>query len=171
MSASDRLATARAADGGATVSPPAERPAAMIRIQVADLRFTARLEWERAPASVAALLRLLPLSGSLLQARWSGEAAWVPLGTRDIGVGAENATERPVPGQILLHPNGISETEILIPYGQTVFASKAGPLRGNHVLTLVEGAEQLPELGRRVLWEGAQPIQMVAESEPASRLP
>lgn len=66
----------------------------------------------------AALLRLLPLSGSLLQARWSGEAAWMPLGSLDIGVGAENDTQRPTPGQILVHPNGISETEILIRMGR-----------------------------------------------------
>jgi hypothetical protein len=132
----------------------------MIRISVGDLVFSARLERERAPATVAALLRLLPLSGSLLQARWSGEAAWMPLGSLDVGVGAENDTQRPAAGQILLHPMGISETEILIPYGVTVFASKAGPLRGNHVLTIVEGGEQLAELGRRVLWEGAQPIRL-----------
>lgn len=86
----------------------------------------------------------------------------MPLGNLDVGVGAENATARPAPGQVLLHPLGISETEILIPYGETVFASKAGPLRGNHVMTIVEGVELLPELGRRVLWEGAQPIQLVA---------
>ena len=134
----------------------------MIRISVGDLVFMAKLEWERAPATVAALLRLLPLSGSLLQARWSGEAAWMPLGSLDIGVVAENDTQRPKPGQILLYPSGISETEILVPYGQTVFASKAGPLRGNHVMTIVEGSEQLSELGRRVLWDGAQPIHLEA---------
>ena len=134
----------------------------MIRIRVGDLVFTARFERERAPATVAALLRLLPLSGSLLQARWSGEAAWMPLGSLDVGVGAENDTQIPKPGQILLYPSGISETEILIPYGETAFASKAGPLRGNHVMTIVEGGEQLSELGRRVLWLGAQPIVLEA---------
>ena len=111
---------------------------------------------------MAALLRVLPLSGWLLQARWSGEAAWMPLGGLDVGVGAENDTQRPTPGQVLLHPNGISETEILIPYGATVFGSKAGPLRGNHVMTIVEGGEQLSELGRRVVWHGAQPIRLEA---------
>ena len=131
----------------------------MVQIVIGDLRFTARLERERAPASVAAFLRLLPLSGSLLQARWSGEAAWMPLGDLDVGVDAENDTHHPVPGQILLHPQGISETEILIPYGETAFASKAGPLYGNHVMTIVDGRERLAELGRRVLWQGAQPVE------------
>ena len=139
-----------------------------IRIIVGDLTFMARLEQERAPKPVAALLRLLPLSGSLLQARWSGEAAWMPLGSLETGVGAENDTQRPAPGQILLHPIGISETEILVPYGETVFASKAGPLRGNHVMTIVEGVEQLAELGRRVLWEGAQPIHLEAQGGGAA---
>ena len=133
-----------------------------IRIMIGDLTFSARLETERAPATVAALLRLLPLSGSLLQARWSGEAAWMPLGSLETGIGAENDTQRPAPGQVLLHPQGISETEILIPYGETVFASKAGPLRGNHVMTIVEGVDQLAELGRRVIWEGAPPIRIEA---------
>lgn len=139
-----------------------------VRISAGDLVFVARLERERAPATVAALLRLLPLSGSLLQARWSGEAAWMPLGSLDLGIGAENETRRPAPGQVLLHPLGISETEILIPYGETVFASKAGPLHGNHVMTIVEGAGQLAELGRRVVWEGAQPVLLEALAEPAS---
>ena len=134
----------------------------LIRISVDDLVFIAKLERERAPATVAALLRLLPLSGSLLQARWSGEAAWMPLGSLDVGVGAENDTQLPKPGQILLYPGGISETEILIPYGEAAFASKAGPLSGNHVMTIVEGGGQLSELGRRVVWDGAQPIRLEA---------
>ena len=57
-----------------------------------------------------------------------------------------------------LYPGGISETELLFPYGYCNFASKAGQLAANHFATLVEGVEQLPELGRLTLWEGAQPI-------------
>lgn len=123
-----------------------------------DLRFLARLEHERAPATCAAFVARLPFRQQLVQARWSGESAWVPLGDLTFGVGAENQTGRPAPGDLLLYPGGVSETEILFPYGQTVFASKFGPLEGNHFLTLVDGLGQLAELGRRVLREGAQEI-------------
>ena len=65
------------------------------------------------------------------------------------------------PGYILLYPGGVSETEILFPYGACSFASKAGALAGNHFATVVEGLDGLRELGRRALWEGAQPIEFV----------
>jgi len=129
-----------------------------IGITIGDLAFVGVLEEERAPATCAAVLRLLPLRAHLLQARWSGESAWVPLGSLDVGVGAENQLHRPEPGQVLLYPAGDSETEILFPYGQTAFAAKCGPLSGNHFLTISEGREHLAEIGRRVLWHGAQDI-------------
>jgi hypothetical protein len=53
----------------------------------------------------------------------------------------------------------VSETEILLAYGYVSFASKAGPLAGNHFATIVEGNEDLRALGRKFLWEGAQPIR------------
>ena len=130
----------------------------MIEIVAAEFRFRARLEEATAPATVAAFLRLLPLDSRLIQARWSGQAAWIPFGELDVGIGPENATSYPAPGEILLYPGGVSETEILFPYGPTCFASKAGQLAGNHFLTIVEGREQLFALGEKVLWEGAQPV-------------
>lgn len=135
-----------------------------VLIDVGDLRFRARLETALAPATCAAFLRILPFEDRLIQTRWSGESAWIPMGDRDLGVGTENATGHPVPGQILLYPKGVSETEILFPYGVTAFASKFGPLEGNHFLTLVEGLDQLELLGRRVLYEGAQSIRFAADS-------
>ena len=130
----------------------------MLEITVGSMRFTARWEAQAAPKTCAALRRLLPLRARLVQARWSGESAWVPLGQLQLGVSSENATSYPAAGQLLLYPGGVSETEILFPYGFTCFGSKAGPLAGNHFATIEQGRDQLKELGRRVLWEGAQEI-------------
>ena len=130
----------------------------MLQIVSGDFRFEARLEEALAPATVAAFRRLLPLDSRIIHARWSGEACWIPFGDLDVGFGPENATCYPSPGQILFYPGGVSETEILFPYGSTSFASKAGALAGNHFATVVDGVEQLPDLGRKALWEGAQPI-------------
>lgn len=135
-----------------------------IDIQVAELRLQACLE-AAAPRTCAAFLALLPLRTSLLQARWSGESAWVPLGTADLdlsGLGPENPTSHPAPGQLLLYPGGLSETEILFPYGATLFASRVGQLAGNHFATVTAGREHLAEVGRRVLWRGAQEVTFQA---------
>jgi hypothetical protein len=130
----------------------------VIEIAVGDLRFKARLETERAPKSVARFRAMLPLRSKVIQARWSGEACWIPFGDLDLDLGYENHTSYPAPGHLLLYPGGISETEILFPYGSTVFASKAGQLAGNHFATIYEGNDQLAAMGHRVLWEGAQEI-------------
>src|SRR5213075_3415255 len=131
----------------------------MLEIVSGNFRFAARLEEGPAPQTVAAFRRLLPLESKLIQARWSGQSAWIPFGELDVGVGPENATAYPAPGELLLYPGGVSETEILFPYGPTQFASKAGVLAGNHFATIVRGTEQLRELGPLVLWQGAQPIR------------
>jgi hypothetical protein len=136
----------------------------VIRIIMGDLAFRARLEAAAAPKTVAVFEALLPYEQPLIQARWSGESAWVPLGDLDLGLAIENATSYPSPGEILLYPGGFSETEILVPYGRTCFASTLGQLAGNHFLTIIEGNERLPELGRRVTWEGAQTIRFERES-------
>ncbi|HEX3703903.1 MAG TPA: DUF3830 family protein [Vicinamibacterales bacterium] len=129
-------------------------------ITVGPMTLRARFEIAKAPQTCAAFARLLPLSAHLLHVRWSGESTWVPLGDQSLGVLAENATVYPLPGEILLYPGGVSETELLIPYGRTQFGSKAGLLAGNHFLTVTAGADHLPELGRLALWRGAQPIVM-----------
>ena len=135
----------------------------MLRITAGEFTFVARLEEEQAPRSVASFRRLLPLESSLIHVRWSGESMWIPFGELDVGVGPENATSYPNPGEILLYPGGVSETELLFPYGHVAFASKAGPLAGNHFATVVESVDDLRELGLRCLWKGAQDVVFTEE--------
>jgi Protein of unknown function (DUF3830) len=132
----------------------------VIRISVAGYELTARLEEVASPRSVAFFRTMLPYESKLIQARWSGQAAWIPMGSFDVGdLGLEDPTSYPAPGELLLYPGGLSEVEILFPYGDTRFASKAGQLAGNHVATVVDGLEHLPAIGELVLWEGAQDIR------------
>lgn len=135
----------------------------LVRIRVGPLAFTARWEEAAAPRTCAAFRRLLPYRQRIIQARWSGEAGWIPLGDLDLGVGLENTTREPPPGALLFYPAGVSETEILFPYGETRFASRFGALAGNHFLTIEEGRAQLPEVGRLLCWAGAQDIIFAAE--------
>jgi hypothetical protein len=129
----------------------------VLKITAGEFEFEARLEEEAAPKTVSAVRRLLPFESQLVQARWSGEAAWVPMGFElDLELDPENANSYPAAGELLLYPGGLSEVEILFPYGATCFASKMGQLAGNHFATIQAGQEKLPELGRRVLWEGSQ---------------
>ena len=136
---------------------------ALLTITVGRFGYRARLEEAAAPRTCAAFMQLLPFQNRIIQARWSGEAAWVPLGDFRVDVGFENHTSHPAPGEILLYPGGFSETEILFPYGPTLFASKMGQLAGNHFLTIVDGREQLAEMGRTIVWEGAQEIRFAQD--------
>ncbi len=128
-----------------------------IRIAAAGHTFLAETHPE-APRTVAAFLRLLPYRQKLIHVRWSGEGVWIPLGEFKLGVEFENHTSHPSVGDLLFYPGGYSETEIILAYGSCCFASKMGQLAGNHFLTIVQGREHLPALGRKVLWEGAQDV-------------
>jgi hypothetical protein len=129
-----------------------------IRIKASRFEFVGRFESERAPQTCAKFQSMLPYKERIIHVRWSGEGCWIPLGALDLGLKYENHTSYPAPGDIILYPGGISETEILLAYGAVHFASKLGQLAGNHFLTIIEGREHLRPLGETVLWQGAQDI-------------
>lgn len=65
---------------------------------------------------------------------------------------------------LAMYPGGISECEIFFPYGACTTSSKVGQLAANHFASLVPDdgwQDRLREMGRRCLWEGAQPIRIV----------
>jgi hypothetical protein len=136
----------------------------LIEIVAGPYSFKARFESENAPKTCAKFASLLPYRERIIHVRWSGEGCWIPLGDLDLGLTFENHTSYPAPGQFLLYPGGISETEILLAYGGVQFASKMGQLAGNHFLTIVEGNENLVALGKMVLWQGAQDIEFKSQS-------
>lgn len=131
-----------------------------LRITAGPFVFDGVLEEEAAPKTCAAFKAHIPYENQLLHVRWSGEGVWVPLGETDFGVSYENHTSYPAPGQFILYPGGISETEILLAYGGVAFASKMGQLAGNHFMTITSGQENLMKLGNKVLREGAHPLKV-----------
>src|SRR5258707_1883455 len=131
-----------------------------LRIISGPFTFEARLETAFAPKPWDIFRKRLPYKERVIHVRWSGESVWIPLGDTNMGVPAENQTSYPAPGQMILYPGGISETEILLAYGGVHFASKVGQLAGNHFITITSPLDDLPKLGKMVLWEGAQPIRI-----------
>ena len=129
-----------------------------LKVTAGEFTFNAKLEKELAPNTCAAFEKLMPFTGQLVHVRWSGEGIWIPLGEMDFGVGYENHTSHPAPGQIILYPGGISETEILLAYGGVDFSSKMGQLAGNHFITITENLDKIADLGRDTLWSGAKDI-------------
>jgi Protein of unknown function (DUF3830) len=132
-----------------------------LRVIAGPYAFDATFE-SAAPLTCAAFEARMPFARKIVHVRWSGEGVWIPLGDLQFGVGYENHTSYPAPGQVVLYPGGISETEILLAYGAVHFASKVGQLAGNHFISLTSGLDKLPELGRLCLWHGAQDIRFEA---------
>ena len=133
-----------------------------LRISAGPFTFDARFEEQAAPKTCAMFKKLLPYDQRAIHVRWSGEAVWIPLGDTQMGVEYENHTSFPAPGQMILYPGGISETEILLAYGGVRFASKVGQLAGNHFITITSNLDDVAKLGKMCLWEGAQKIRIEA---------
>lgn len=83
---------------------------------------------------------------------------WVPLGKGTFLNAGENLTSHPAPGQLLWYPGGISEPEILVPYGAAIFSSRVGLLPGTHFLTVTTDISRLQAAGETTLWKGAQDV-------------
>lgn len=131
-----------------------------VRITSGHYTFVGDLLEEKAPKTCASFLKLLPLKEQFIHVRWSGEALWIPYGSLRLGLDFENHTSYPAKGEMLLYPGGISEMEMILSYGRCCFSSEQGQLSGNHFMTITEGLEDLEAFGKKVLWEGAQDIEI-----------
>ena len=102
----------------------------MLEITAGDFSFKARFEEETAPETVAAFRKMLPLDSKIIHVRWSGEGGWIPMGDLDVGIGPENATRYPSPGELIFYPGGVSETELLLAYGYVGSRARRARLPG-----------------------------------------
>lgn len=131
-----------------------------VRIKSGAYEFVGRLLTAEAPETCRVFLSMLPIKSNFIHVRWSGEGIWIPYGAFRTGLQLENHISHPAKGEMLFYPGGVSEMELILSYGRCCFASQYGQLPGNHFLTIVEGLEMLEEFGKKVLWEGAQEIEI-----------
>jgi hypothetical protein len=136
----------------------------MLRITAGDLEIDARFEDSDAPNTVRAIRGLLPIRSTLIHGKWSGEAGIIGLAGQTFSMGDtehesfENHTHFPPRGALIIYPGGFSTVEILFAYGTAVFDDKIGHLAGNHFASVDGQTDKLKELGRRLLWNGAQDV-------------
>ena len=130
-----------------------------LQIKTEYFTFIAAWEEERARKTCAAMRELMPFTGSLIQARWCGETACVPMNHIPLDIEFENHTAYPSKGELLVYPGFVTSKEILLPYGPALFVTRVGPVAGNHFATVVQGWENLEEMGHMVHWKGAQDVE------------
>lgn len=133
---------------------------------IADTLIVGQFLGKNALAAVGSSFTLMTFLTSILLGlcMGSGEGMWIPMGdTRWEGLTYENHTSYPSKVEMLIYPGGISEMEMILAYGSVCFASKVGQLAGNHFLTITDGLDRLYALGRKCLYEGAQPITIELE--------
>jgi hypothetical protein len=116
---------------------------ALVDIGVGPFTLVARLEEALALKTCAAFRAMMPYEERLIHVRWSGEGCSIPMRDNLFDLPWENHSCYPRAGQFAFYPGDVSETEILLAYGEVRFSSKFG---------------QLPAFGKLCLWEGAQSI-------------
>src|SRR5260370_19049291 len=136
----------------------------MLKLTAGNLTLEGHFEEKAAPNTVAAVLRLLPVHVKLVQNPWSGEAASISVDGKPFKLGDaehesfENHTHYPAPGQVIIYPGGFATVEVLFAWGSAAFGGRMGNLAGNHFASFHDSDVKLKELGRRLLWEGAQDV-------------
>lgn len=128
-------------------------------IEIGGMKFVAVAQTEKAPKTCEALTKLTPITGEVMHARYAGEAMFLTMSNPPT-IEYENHTSYASKGDILFYPGAIHAKGILVSYGAAMFQSKVGLLAGNHFASITEGLDHLPELGMKLLREGAKPIRI-----------
>ena len=112
-----------------------------IEIEFGGVVFTATLYEDKAPKTVAALWKALPIDDpAAVHAMWSGEMFHLTPKIVDLGVQeVENAKAYQWPGEIVFYP---PIQEIAICYGEARFTGPLGPLKVTG-LGLIQGHLEL----------------------------
>ena len=103
---------------------------------------------------------MLPWTDSMIHVSWSGNACFFRLQDRAWQVPYENPIHVPSIGEVLVYPGNRPDLqmggELYFAWGPNKFSCGNGNLSGNHVMTIIEGLENLAAFGDRVHIDGHQ---------------
>ena len=103
----------------------------MLEITACESLFGARSEEDVARETVAAFRRMLLLQPEIdPRGAASGQGGWTPSGDPHVGIGAENATRYPSPGELIFYPGGASETSSCSRTAMSRSRARPGALAG-----------------------------------------
>ena len=77
-----------------------------LKISIGEYVFKARLHMDEAPVTCERLVAAMPITGKVIQARWSGEAVWLQMDPYGVEAPLENQTSHPGRGGAPLLPWG-----------------------------------------------------------------
>jgi hypothetical protein len=138
----------------------------MIRIDLGEAAFRARLLDDTAPATCDALWNALPLRGRAVHAQWSGEMfrMYEPV---DLGIPTPEVRGAfQHPGEIVYCP---SARELAICYGIARFRGALGPVYCTPVAEIEDDLDALRACAARLPWDGAQPLLIAQLPEEGER--
>ncbi len=127
----------------------------MIRIDLGEATFRARLRDDLAPATCDALWNALPLRGRAVHAQWSGEMfrMYEPVDLDIPAPEVRGAFQHP--GEVVYCPTA---HEIAICYGVARFRGALGPVYCTPVAEIEDDLDALRARAARLPWDGAQTL-------------
>jgi hypothetical protein len=118
-----------------------------IKLQTEKYIFIAKLEENKSPETCKWLLSKLPWDIEMVHVSWSGNACFAMIDEEAYSVPFENPIRIPSRGEIIVYPGNIANLqmggEFFMSWGPCSIACQNGNLTGNHVLTIIEGIEQI----------------------------
>ena len=135
--------------------------AKMLEIKIDGKAFTAELLEKEAPKTCEAVLKALPLEGTLLHAAWSGDNVYLGITPdklpKGFSVPQENPTIYGSLGDVLWYPQPHYH-EFFIAHDVAQYRWKTGNLVSNLFGKIKENLEELDKLCRSIQREGGKKI-------------
>jgi len=137
-----------------------------VDVAFAALQLRARLLEDRAPATVAAFLKALPVSGDAFQDQYSSQVMRIT-SRLDVAVGDDRQYAYQYPGLLMLDP---TTGQLALCFGRGRLQNALAPIAAVPIAEIGGDLAELNRLGDRLQFDGAGPITFEASKDQQSAL-